>query len=84
MPKLVHKRPAYNHHVKSNRGRVCIAGKYHYLPGAYGSCLESGGLLGTDSSPRDRAILPSGIRRSVRRDEDPGEQSGDLGWRLAS
>ncbi len=37
MPKLVHKRPAYSHHKQSNRGRVCIGGKYHYLPGAYDS-----------------------------------------------
>ena len=37
MPKLVRKRPAYSRHAKSNRGRVCIAGKYHYLPGDYDS-----------------------------------------------
>jgi hypothetical protein len=38
MPRLVHKnlgRPAYGQH--RNLGRVCIAGKYHYLPGLYDS-----------------------------------------------
>ena len=65
MPKLVHKRPAYSHHKQSNRGRVCIAGKYHYLPGAYDSAesnaaywalihrLEKGGTM--DDEPKDRA-----------------------------
>jgi len=37
MPKLVRKRPAYNHHKASNRARVCIDGQYRYLPGAYDS-----------------------------------------------
>ncbi len=37
MPRLVHKRPAYKHHEKSNRGRVCHGGKWHYLPGEYNS-----------------------------------------------
>ncbi len=37
MPRLVHKRPAYLHHKQSGRGRVCVAGKYHYLPGAFDS-----------------------------------------------
>jgi integrase len=37
MPRLVNERPKYCQHKKRNRGRVCIAGKYHYLPGEYNS-----------------------------------------------
>ena len=37
MPRLVHKRPAYLHHKLSGRARVCVSGKYHYLPGAFDS-----------------------------------------------
>jgi len=37
MPKLIHKRPVYNHHQASNRARVCINGRYRYLPGTYDS-----------------------------------------------
>jgi integrase len=74
MPKLVHKRPAYSHHKQSNRGRVCIGGKYHYLPGTHDSAeswaaywaliqrVEKGEL--TDGSPK----LDSGAAQSMSSD----------------
>ncbi len=37
MPRLVHRRPGYLHHKQSGRARVCVGGKYRYLPGAFDS-----------------------------------------------
>jgi integrase len=37
MPKLLYKHPEYVQHKASGRARVFYDGKYHYLPGKYGS-----------------------------------------------